>query len=97
MTLLLDLPPEIESKLQSQARATGVSVEEYALKLLARESAMNMDAQPIQFSKDRFLRRKQLSQLMTASPEVRTATLQSSAQAAAEYYDSAQGREELSA
>lgn len=36
MTLILDLPPEKEAALKEQARAAGVSAEEFALETLSR-------------------------------------------------------------
>ena len=40
MTLLLDVPPNLEVALQTNAQARGVTVEQYVLALMERETAM---------------------------------------------------------
>ena len=40
MTLLLELPPKLEMALQSNAQARGVTVEQYVLALMERETSV---------------------------------------------------------
>ena len=95
MTLTLEVPPAVEQTFRAGAARRGLAEAEYLRELLERDTAPGATALPICFSSDPATRRAQLRQLLTASPDVRTATLKASSQAAAEYYASPNGRDEL--
>jgi hypothetical protein len=103
MTHTIELSPRAERRLSDKARRAGLSMDKYLSRIAERdaealepiEAATAQSTLALHFSSDPKTRNAQLRTLLTAPVEVREATMRAAAEAAAAWYDSAEGRAEL--
>jgi hypothetical protein len=91
MTLTIEVPQEVEGRLLEKAKQRGLALPEYVLQLLSTEANVSP---PAHFP-DSAARQAEIRALATAPAAARESALRASANAAATYYQTEAGREEL--
>jgi hypothetical protein len=102
MTHTIELSPRTERRLSDKAQRAGLSLDKYLSRIAERDAeamepiqATSQSTLAVHFSSDPKTRNAQIRTLLKAPVEVREATMRAAAEAAAAWYDSAEGRAEL--